>query len=269
MTRESQPAVAECTITAMSAKHFKSPDGESANPQFATTRWSLVLEACRAETPQANMALESLCRAYWFPLYAYIRRRVADAHTAQDLTQAFFEYLLEKGTFAVADPDRGRFRSFLLKTCERFLLNEWQKAKARKRGGGRLIFSLDFADGEQRYESLAVDRRTPQHMFEQQWAITLLAGVLQRLKDEFAMRGKQTQFEILKNFVSGTPSADAYQEAGLTLDMSVGAVKVAAHRLRARYRELLRAEIAQTVERDADVDDEIRNLFAVLGAMGH
>ena len=238
-----------------------SPGGSA----FATTRWSLVLGAVGQHGVDSRSALETLCQAYWYPIYAYIRRRVADAHDAQDLTQSFFERLLEKGTIAAADPDRGRFRAFLLTACQRFLINEWERARAAKRGGGRPQVSLDFGLGESRYAVEAVDSLTPERLYEQQWAVTLLGRVLDELRAEYAGKGKESQFERLKEFLSGASREREYSAAAAELGMTEAAIRVAAHRLRARYRELLRAEIAQTLENPEDVDDEIRSLFSLLG----
>ena len=232
---------------------------------FATTRWSLVIAAGEQDDPASEKALAELCQAYWYPVYAYVRRRLGDVHEAQDLTQAFFERLLEKQTFRTADPSRGRFRAFLLTACKRFLINEWHKDRAAKRGGSVAQLSLDFPAGESRYSLEPVDTLTAERVFEQQWAITLLARVLEQLKDECTAKGKGEHFEQLKPFLSGTKSAEAYEVAATGLGISLGATKVAAHRLRARYRELLRSEIAQTLHRPDELEDEIRNLFAVLG----
>jgi RNA polymerase sigma-70 factor (ECF subfamily) len=233
--------------------------------EFATTRWSLVLGTAARDAAESRSALETLCRAYWYPIYAYIRRRVGDIHEGQDLTQSFFERLLEKGTIATADPQRGRFRAFLLTACQRFLINEWEKARAAKRGGGRSAVSLDFDLGESRYAVEAVDSLTPERLYEQQWAVTLLGRVLDELRAEYAAKRKETQFERLKEFLSGASRDREYASAAAVLGMTEAAVRVAAHRMRGRYRELLRAEIAQTLENPEDVDDEIRSLFSLLG----
>jgi len=231
---------------------------------FHTTRWSMVLAAGRDEkTASSTGALQTLCQAYWYPLYVYIRRRTRQVHEAQDMTQAFFERLLEKKTLANADPDRGRFRAFLLTACKRFLANEWSKQNTLKRGGGRNVLSLDFDAAEDRYAVEAEESLTPEVVYEQQWAITMLSTVLDQLAAEFEARGKQEQFEVLKPFLSGS-KAITHAEAAQQLDMQEGAVKVAAHRMRTRYRELIRAEIAQTVESPEHIDDEIRRLFEVL-----
>ena len=240
--------------------HSRAGDSE-----FASTRWSLVIAAGRRSSPEAAGALESLCRTYWFPLYAYVRRRVPDRHEAQDLTQEFFSRLLELNHFAVADPERGRFRAFLLTALKHFLTNEWEKSRALKRGGGRAPLSLDFDSGESRLSLEPANDQTPERLFDRQWAITLLDQVLIRLQTERDAAGKGRQFETLKQFLTGGREEASYANVAAELGMSAGAVKVAAHRLRQRYRELLRAEVAQTVAAPEEVDDEIRRLFEALG----
>lgn len=238
-------------------------DSKKANDPFDTTRWSLVLAAGRDDpTESSASALEALCQTYWYPLYVYIRRRSDDVHEAQDLTQAFFQKLLEKKTLAAADPDRGRFRAFLLTACKRFVANEWKKQQTIKRGG-RNVLSLDFESAENRYALQAADSLTAELVYEQQWAIALLDSVLNQLESEFTDRGKQEQFDGFKPFLSG-PKASTYADVAQQLDMQEGAVKVAVHRMKTRYRELIRAEIGQTVESPEHIDDEIRRLFAVL-----
>jgi RNA polymerase sigma-70 factor (ECF subfamily) len=239
-------------------------DEQQPNEPFHTTRWSIVLAAGREATSESSSsALETLCQTYWYPLYVYIRRRTGGVHEAQDVTQAFFERLLEKKTLANADPDRGRFRAFLLTACKRFVVNEWKKENTVKRGGGKATLSLDFEAAENRYSLEPTETLTPEILYEQQWAITLLDSVLDQLEAEFATRDKQAQFEVLKPFLSGSKTL-SQAEAGEQLGMQEGAVKVAVHRMRTRYRELIRAEIAQTVESPEQIDDEIRRLFEVL-----
>jgi RNA polymerase sigma-70 factor (ECF subfamily) len=194
-----------------------------------------------------------------------VRRRVSDVHEAQDLTQEFFARLLEKGAIGLADPSRGRFRAFLLTACKRFLVNQWHKARAVKRGGGQIPLSLDFESGESKYVVEAVDSLTAERLYERQWALALLARVMERLREEFVNKNEVLHFEQLKQFISGSKGTEAYGAAADALDISEGAVKVAAHRLRERYRDLLRSKIAQTVEEPQEVDDEIRSLFEVLG----
>ncbi len=235
------------------------------DPQFATTNWSVVLAAGGREDSGSQQALAELCQAYWYPVYAYVRRRVSDVQEAQDLTQEFFARLLEKHSIESADPSRGRFRAFLLTACKRFLVNQWHKARAAKRGGGQIPLSLDFDSGESKYVVEAVDTLTADRLYERQWALALLARVMERFREEFANKQKEPHFEQLKQFISGSMGTEAYRAAADVLGISEGAVKVAAHRLRTRYRDLLRSEIGQTVEEPKDVDDEIRSLFKVLG----
>jgi RNA polymerase sigma factor (sigma-70 family) len=232
---------------------------------FATTHWSVVLSAGDRRAPAASQALAELCESYWYPLYAFIRRRVSDVHEAQDLTQAFFEQLLERGTFEAADPERGRFRAFLLTACKRFLINEWHKDRAIKRGGGRPLLSLDFHSGESKLGLVTSETLSPEQLFDQKWAITLLERVMDQLRGEYAAKQRLAHFETLKHFLAGSPQRAAYAVAAQQLGISETTAKVAAHRMRKRYRELLRDEISQTVERPEDVDEEIRDLFAVLG----
>ena len=231
---------------------------------FHTTRWSIVLAAGGDDqTDASSNALETLCQTYWYPLYAFIRHKVGSEHEAQDLTQAFFERLLEKHTLADADPDRGRFRAFLLTACQRFLANEWHKANAQKRGGGRQMLSLDFDAAATRYSVEPADKLTAEILFEQQWAIALIDSVLAQLRQEFADRGSEEQFEHLKAFLTGADSS-SYAAIAEAIGTTEGATKVAVYRLRTRYREMIRSEIAQTVDSPDDVEDEIRRLFEVM-----
>lgn len=232
---------------------------------FATTQWSVILACGDRRRPEAANALALLCETYWYPLYTYVRRQVGDVHEAQDFTQAFLAKFLEQELVAKADPHRGKFRSYLLTACKRFLINEWHKARTAKRGGRRLPLSLDWKSGESKYSFLAADTQTAEQIYEQQWAMTLLERVLGRLRAEHAAKDRLLQFEQLKPFLAGAREDSSYAEVAHELEISAGAVKVAAHRLRSRYRELLREEIAQTVATPGDVDDEIRSLFAVLG----
>ncbi len=230
-------------------------------PQFATTHWSLVLTAAK-DAPDASEALATLCQNYWRPLYAYVRRRVADAHEAQDLTQAFFERLLERNYLAEADPQRGRFRAFLLTAFKHFLSKEWAKARTIKRGGDRLVFSLDFASEDSRMGIEPVDHLTPEQIYEQQWAMTLLERVVLRLEQEWNHARKDREFQTLKPFLIGSQQR-GYSEAAKELGTTEPAARMAASRLRKRYRELLREEIAQTVATKEDVEDELRRLFTI------
>lgn len=232
---------------------------------FATTQWSIVLRAAQPEDSAARAALEMLCRRYWFPLYAFARRRAVTIHEAQDLTQEFFARLLEKNSLAAASPERGRFRSFLLTSLKNFLSNEWDRANTQKRGGGREQLSLDWESGESRLSLEPAHSDTPEREFERQWALTLLDNVVRRLQDEFASAGKSHQFELLKETLTGGRAVVDYSAVATELSMSEDAARQAAHRLRKRYRDLLREEVAATVENGSDVEDEIGRLLAALG----
>jgi RNA polymerase sigma-70 factor (ECF subfamily) len=230
---------------------------------FATTRWSLVRAADEGDSPSARRALAELCGLYWYPLYAFIRRRGHGHDQAQDLTQEFFARLLQRQDFAAADPAHGRFRSFLLAACKHFLANEYNRAHALKRGGGLQPLPLDFGDADDRYTREPAHDETPEKLFERRWALTLLQHVLARLRQEYEANGKETLFEQLKGHLTGADT-QSHAAAAAVLGMSAGAVKVAAHRLRQRYRDLLREEIGQTIADPAQIDDEVQALFAAL-----
>jgi len=232
--------------------------------QFATTRWSVVLSAGRESSADSKRALASLCETYWYPLYAYVRRRVSDVGDAQDLTQAFFVQLLEKNYVGSATPERGRFRAFLLTALKHFLAKEWEKAKAQKRGGGRAPISLDFESADSSLRIEPASGLTAEQIYDQQWAIALLGQIMERLKSECDRAGKGKRFDELKGFLIGDHAGTTYAQAAARLNMTEAAAKKAASRMRRRYRELLREEIAQTVAGPDDVDEEIRNLFATL-----
>jgi RNA polymerase sigma-70 factor (ECF subfamily) len=233
---------------------------------FATTHWSLVLAACGQPSPQARDALADLCRAYWYPLYAFIRRTGHDAGAAEDLTQEFFARLLEKGWLGQADREKGRFRSFLLTACKHFLANERHRAQAQKRGGGITHVPIDFHGANERYAHEPVEAVTPERLFERRWALALLDHVLSELRAEYTASGKERLFDVLKTRLGGASDALPYETVAAELGLSEGAVKVAAHRLRQRYRDRLREAIARTLDDPTAVDDEIRHLFAVLSA---
>ena len=234
---------------------------DTAHGRFEVTRWSIVL-AARGDDPAARGALEILCLNYWYPLYAFVRRQGHQPHDAQDLTQEFFAALLQKGWLEGVAREKGKFRSFLLASMKHFLSNQRDRARAQKRGGGRPPISLDTHSAESRYAMEPVDGTTPEKIFDRRWAITLLEQVLGRLRAELAARGSSVLFDELKASLSGQQSP--YAQIGETLSMSEGAVKVAAHRLRRRYRELIREEIAQTVDNEKDVEEELRDLLAAL-----
>lgn len=232
---------------------------------FATTRWSLVLTAADATSGPGTAALEQLCRSYWYPLYAYVRRMGRSHQDAQDLVQGFFAACLHHGYLRSADRGKGRFRSFLLIALKRYLANQWDREQALKRGGDRTVISLDSLTAEQRYALEPVDRLTADQLYDRRWATTLLDQVLVRLREEETAAGRLERFEMLKEFLTagsrGTPMADLAARLGT----SEGALKVAAHRLRQRYRALLLEEIADTVASSQDVDAERRHLLAALG----
>jgi len=239
------------------------PSGEKRH--FATTHWSVVLAAGTASREDAENALTQLCEAYWYPLYAFVRRRGYSAPDAQDLTQAFFARLLEKHSLRVADPERGKFRSFLLASLDNFLANEHDRARAQKRGGGLTHFSLDLAAGESRVNLEPAHELTPERLYERQWALTMLELVVGRMEAEYQDAGKARQFELLKNALAGGRQRLPYAEVAEELDMSVENARQAAHRMRRRYRTLLREEVARTVADPSDVDEELANLFEALG----
>jgi RNA polymerase sigma factor (sigma-70 family) len=230
---------------------------------FTTTHWSVVLAAGQLDAPQANEALEKLCRTYWYPLYAYARREGFCAADSQDLTQEFFARLLSKNYLGQVAPQKGRFRSFLLASLRHFLSDQRDRARAAKRGGGAEIFSLDAQDAENRYRLEPVDRMDAEKIFERWWAMTLLEQALMRLREESVIAGKGELFECLRDFVAGE-SEISCGEVAVELGQTESAVKSAVYRLRQRYRALVREEIAQTVADPAEVDEEIRYLITVM-----
>ena len=230
--------------------------------QFPTTRWTLVVAAADPCRKEARSALVSLCESYWYPLYAYLRRRGYSADEAQDLTQEFFIRVLEGRYLDRADPEKGRFRSFILTSLKFFVADEQDRQRACKRGGGELL-PLEFSSGEGRYQREPAHDETPERIFERRWALSLLDRVVERLRNEFVHHGRLEHFERLKVFLLGQSDAP-YAALALEMNTSEGALKVAIHRLRKRYRELFRQEIADTVADPADVESELRFLAAVL-----
>lgn len=235
------------------------------SPAFATTRWSMILAARGTGEPEARRALEELCTLYWYPLYAFARRRGHDVEEAQDLVQGFFARFLARDALARVAPGRGRFRSFLLACLRNHIADERDRARAKRRGGGIAPLSLDFEDAEGRYIREPATGLTPEHLYERRWALALLERVLLRLEADYAEAGKTPLFEALRSHLAGDSDRAPHAELAATLGMGEGAVRVALHRLRRRYRERLRAEIAETVETPEEVDDEIRHLFESLG----
>ena len=234
--------------------------------EFVTTHWSAVLAARANWTSESAEALEKLCGAYWYPLYAYVRRQGYSPDDAQDLTQGFFARVLEKDYLASADPAKGKFRSFLLTVLQRFLADERDKARALKRGGGQRLVSLDAQVAEERYQAEPSHELTPEALFDRKWAMTLLETARRRLRLEYAAAGKAGLFEQLRSFHSGDESTLAYAEAAARLAVPENTVKSDVRRLRQRYRKLVREEIAQTINSEAAIEEEIRCLLKAVGA---
>ena len=231
---------------------------------FATTHWTAVLAAGRGGSQQAEVALEELCHTYWYPLYAYVRRRGHSREDAEDLTQGFFARLLEKNYLEGITSDKGKFRSFLLVALKRYLANEWDRANRQKRGGGVTPLSLDWQDAETRYQINPADNLSPDRLFDRAWAVIVLERVITRLRDENSGEGKAGLYVQLKPFLMVGKSEIPYAQAATALEMTEGAVRVAVHRLRRRYRELLREEITETLANPAQADEEIQALFSAL-----
>jgi len=241
------------------------PASSERQGRFATTRWTVVLAAGRSTSPQAERALEELCRAYWYPLYAYVRRRGHNREDAEDLTQGFFARLLEKDYLQAASRERGRFRTFLLMAFQRFLANEWDRSRAQKRGGDRTIVPLDAELAERRYQIEPVDELSADRIYERRWALTLIEETVGRLRQEFTDAGKVGEFEQLKAFLTADREKIPYAEMAVTLGQTEGGLRVAVHRLRRRFRELFRQEIAQTVSSPEEIEGELRYLLKALG----
>ncbi len=234
------------------------------NRDFATTQWSIVRNAGANDSDVSRSALQELCQLYWYPLYSFVRRQGQDSNAAADLTQAFFADLLQREDIKRVDPDLGKFRSFLLAAIKHFLINQWNKDRAQKRGGGQTPLSIDFYAADQRYQLHPTAQETPESVFERQWALTLLDRVHARLRKEFEQRGKGHAFDKLKIFLAGKSDESTLASAAAQLDMTEVAAKVAVHRMRARFGELLRLEIQATVGSDEDIGEEILHLFSVL-----
>ena len=229
-------------------------------PIFATTHWSVVWSAGQERSPLAEAALEQLCRAYWYPLYAFVRRRGYGSDDAKDLTQEFFARLLVKQRLREASQERGRFRSFLLSAMINFLADEWENARAQKRGSGVILLTLDEA--EARFETELPSTEPEETFFDQRWARTIMQRAMTALKDEYVEQGKQGQFERLKRFL--TETGDDYGQVAVELQTKPATVAVMVHRLRQQYRATVRAEIGQTVDSPAEAEDEMRHLLAVV-----
>jgi RNA polymerase sigma-70 factor (ECF subfamily) len=233
---------------------------------FATTHWTVVLAAGQRHTPQSDAALEELCRTYWFPLYAYVRRRGHAKEDAEDLTQAFFARLLEKNFIANLSGEKGKFRAFLLATLKHFLANEWDKSQRKKRGCGEAHLSLDWQTADTKFQVADANEPSPDKVFDREWALALLAKVIERLQSECEADGKGKLFEQLKIFLTAGKGELSHAEAAQKLSIDEAAVRVAVHRLRKHYRQLLRAEIAQTLSDPTQVDEEMRALFGAFSA---
>lgn len=232
--------------------------------QFTATHWSVVMAAGNGDSVEAAEALDTLCRRYWYPLYAFVRRQGHEVHDAEDLTQEFFTRFLAKEYFDRADPARGRFRNFLLACLKHFLSEQWRQAGRLKRGGRQTFLSWDSLTAEERYQSEPADPLTPEKVYDRRWALTLLEQALARLGAEQSAAGKAEVFAPLKDYLWGEGSGAGYAEVAARLGMTEGALKVTVHRLRQRYRELLREEVAHTVATIHEVDEELRYLVAVI-----
>jgi RNA polymerase sigma factor (sigma-70 family) len=247
----------------MMGRETEAAPGAAAQPLFATTHWSVVLAAVNHETPEATAALEQLCRTYWYPLYAYVRRRGYSPEDAKDLTQEFFARLLEKRFLLQVDPGKGKFRSFLLAAINHFLANEWDRANAVKRGGRVTFLALDHDSAEQRLVESSLEH-SPEQIFERCWALTFLQEVLGRLRNEVVQAGRATHFGELKIFLTGDKPSTAYSELAAKLGTSEAALRKEVQRLRHRYGELLREEIGRAVANPIEIEDELCHLFTVL-----
>jgi DNA-directed RNA polymerase specialized sigma24 family protein len=233
----------------------------ASNDVFATTHWTVVLAAGKRHTPQSDGALELLCKTYWFPLYAYVRRRGHSKQDAEDSVQAFFARFLAKNYLDGLSAERGRFRAFLLASLKNFLANEWKASQRLKRGGGETNLSLDWETADTKFQVAATSEPSPDKAFDREWAVALLAKVIERLQSESVADGKGRLFEHLKVFLAAGKGESAHADVAAALGMEEGAVRVAVHRLRKRYRALLRDEIANTLSDPAMVDEEMRALF--------
>lgn len=230
---------------------------------FATTSWSMVVQAATAESPESSFALADLCEAYWYPLYSFVRRKGYNREEAEDLTQSFFSELLDKKQLRVADQQRGRFRTFLLAALEHFVSKQWRAKNTLKRGGGSTTIPFDFQTADEQYSNEPFHEWTPQKIFERNWALAILSKTLDGVRKQYSESGKTEQFEELKVYL-GDSSNVTYKSMAEKLDTTEGAIKVAVHRLRVRYGEQLRIQIARTVEFTSDVNQELQSLMQAL-----
>jgi len=228
---------------------------------FMTTRWTVIVTACEGSTPEAEAALQQLCQIYWRPLYAYVRHQGWTREDAEDLTQALFAKLLARADLAELDSAKGRFRAFLLASLKHFMANEWDKLRAQKRGGGVSPLPLDWQNADELYQGMPANDSSPDKLYDRAWAITLLDRVILRLQTECTTAGKEKMFQQLKDFLTLESGSIPYDQAAESLHIAAGAARVAVHRLRKRYRELLREEVAQTLDNPALVDQEMSSLF--------
>jgi RNA polymerase sigma-70 factor (ECF subfamily) len=236
----------------------------TADERFVTTHWSVVIQATMPQSQGARKALTELCETYWYPLYAFCRRRGYSREQAEDLTQHFFAHLIERNSMSVAEPSRGRFRAFLLTSLKNFLANQWRAETTKRRGEGRVLQSLDFKDAAARYATEPAHDETPEAVFERRWAMTIVQNAMNRLTEEQTKAGKAKLSKCLKTHLGGQDGRVPYAMLAAELGMSEGAVRVALHRLRLRFRELIRSEIAATVANEAEIDEELKVLFAAL-----
>ncbi len=251
-------------LRVMTGRESTDAPGAVGQPLFTTTHWSVVMAAADQKTPGAAAALEQLCRTYWRPLYVYVRRRGYGPEDAQDLTQDFLAAFLSKRAFDGADPTRGRFRTFLLQSLQHFLVDQWKRAHRIKRGGGALPISIDAQEAEERYCRGLAETLTPERAYERRWAMALLEEVLAGMRQDYAQAGKAPHFEVLQEFLWGTDGAASYARVAEKLGLSEGAARVAVHRLRERYRERLRAQVAQIVSEPKEIDEELHYLIQVM-----
>jgi RNA polymerase sigma-70 factor (ECF subfamily) len=231
---------------------------------FATTHWSVVVAAGDGSSPESQGALASLCQTYWRPLYAYVRRRGYDLHDAQDLVQAFFEQAIEKNYVGAADRERGRFRTFLLASLEHFLAKQWRRGQRVKRGGGHQIVSLEELTAEESRRLEPAHELSAERLYDRRWALTVLERAMERLRREYDEPARRRVFDELAVLLSGDRPGLTYVELGGRLGLSEASVKVAVHRLRQRYGECVRAEVAETVSQPAQIEEELQQLFAAL-----
>lgn len=242
------------------------PNDRDGTRGFHTTRWSVVVRAGGDEA-EARAALETLCRAYWYPLHAYLRRRGCDPEEARDLTQAFFLHAIDANLIQRAREEKGRFRSYLLTSLQLFLASERRRERTQKRGGGAVVISIDGLEAEERFALEPADLKTPEMQFDQSWALALLERVFARLGEDYVRAGRASLFEKLRPYLAGKTGLPAHETLAAELGMSAGAVGVAIHRMRRRYGELLRDEIAQTVASPAEVESELAHLLSVIATV--